>query len=72
MNDIVTMMINIVALTIIIKAIEVSLNQQAGEIPDFDDYHCDGDNHLKREVNSLSNDVYELRVGGNSLRRVEH
>src|SRR5258707_1113569 len=44
-NDIGFVMINIVALTIIIDAIQPASIQQPGEIPDFDDYHCDGDNH---------------------------
>ena len=66
------MMIVIVALTIVIEPTELSLIQWVGEIPDFDDCHCDGDNHLKREVDSLSNDVNAHRAGRNLLRRVEH
>jgi hypothetical protein len=71
-NDTGFVMINIVALTIIIDAIQPASIQQPGEIPDFDDYHCDGDNHFERKVDLLLSDFNLHRDDRNLLPRVEH
>jgi hypothetical protein len=71
-NNIGFVMINIVALTIIIDAIQPALIQQPGGIPDFDDYHCDGDNHFDRKVDSLFFDFNLHRDDRNLLPRGEH